>query len=32
VAAGVSEKLADLLDGVDAAFAAVGTRLRLRRT
>ena len=32
VAAGVSEKFADVLDGVDAAFAAVGTRLRLRRT
>ena len=32
VAAGVSEKFADVLDGVDAAFAAVGTRLHLRRT
>ena len=32
VAAGVSEKFADVLDGVDAAFAAVRTRLRLRRT
>jgi transglutaminase-like putative cysteine protease len=32
VAVGISEKLADVLDGFDAAFAAVGTRLRLRRT
>jgi transglutaminase-like putative cysteine protease len=32
VAAGVSERLADMLDGVDSVFAAVGTRLRLRRS
>ncbi len=32
VASGISEKLADVLDAVDAASAAVGTRLRLRRS
>ncbi len=32
VASGVGERLADLLDGVDSAVAALGTRLRLRRS
>ncbi len=32
VSTGLGERVADLLDGVDATFAAVSTRLRLRRS